>query len=99
MCATVPIAKKTGNFARQNAYFSKFVTISTEINDVFDEQKNTIKHDSFEARRKDVATPLFFAISLYKNTPPPGGWLAGCAGWLGWLVGWLVGWPGAWQKG
>ena len=73
MHAKAPTAKKTGNFARQNATFKGFVAISTEIHDVLGRQKNTIKHDSFEARWKPVATPPFFGISLYENTPPPGG--------------------------
>ena len=66
--------------------------------------KNTNKHDTFEARGKDVGTPHIFSYFLLKkHSPPLGcwvgwglvGWVAGLAGlgWLGWL-GWLVGWLG-----
>ena len=57
-----------------------------------------------------MGTPLFFVISLYRNTSSPpvdgwGGWdgVGGLAGWLGgWVagwggwVGWVAGWLGGW---
>ena len=57
-------------------------------------RKNTIKHDVFEASKKPVGTPPFFAISFHRNTPPPL-----CAGMAGGLVGWVAGGLGGWWSG
>ena len=56
------------------------------FHDVLETQKDTIKHDTFEARCFPVTTPLFWGLSQYMKRPPPPveGVLGGLVGgWLG----------------
>jgi hypothetical protein len=88
---------------------SIFADFSTEFivkYTLFGLSKNIVKRERKKSARLRVTDPLFLALLLYRNTPPPlvagwlGGWVAGWAGWLdGWLAGWLDGWMAGWLHG